>query len=95
MIFVDRQCPTCHGNGCEQCRGTGSVGTCDESNRNVPTPIPTEFGIAMRAWRLEHGMTFRELGAETGILPSVLSEIENGMREPTDEQRRTLKEIMR
>lgn len=95
MIFVDRQWPTCHGNGCDQCHETGSVGTCEESNRNVSTPVPTAFGDALRSWRLKHRMTFREMSAETGILPSVLSEIEIGRREPTEEQRRVLEEVMR
>ena len=95
MIFVDRQCPTCHGNGCEQCRGTGSVGTCDESNRNVPTPVQTEFGAALTAWRLIHNITFRDLSQLVGIPPGTLSEIESGRREPTEEQRRKIKEVMR
>ena len=95
MIFIDRQCPACNGNGCEQCHGTGAVGSCDDSSQIVPTPVPTEFGEAFRAWRKEHGKTFRELSTETGILPSVLSEIEFGMREPTEEQLRRIKEIMR
>ena len=95
MIFIDRQCSACNGNGCEQCQGTGTVGSCEEPGQSVPTPIPTEFGDGLRAWRLEHGKTFHELGAETDIPPSVLSEIEIGRREPTPEQRRVLEEIMR
>lgn len=111
MIFVDRQCPTCHGNGCEQCHGTGIIGCVNSiplwkhkdvkiryahKRKGGVTPLEIiSFGFTLRCWRLDRGYTFRELGAKTGILPSVLSEIENGMREPTDEQRRTLEEIMR
>ena len=95
MIFIDRQCSACNGNGCEQCHGTGTVGNCEEPGQIVPTPVPTEFDDALRTWRLKHGMTFRELGAETDIPPSVLSEIENGRRAPTEEQRRVLEEVMR
>ena len=62
-----------------------------------PTPKwePTPFGRRLRAWRLEHGRTFRELCAETGIKPSVLSGIEDGRRMPTEEERAQLEELMR
>lgn len=59
-------------------------------------PTPTEFGLSLRAWRLEHGYTFRELSVIVGdITPGTLSEIEIGRREPTPEQRRRLEEIMK
>ena len=113
MIFIDRQCPTCNGNGCEQCHGTGMIG--DVNMKDVPlwkhkegkiryahkkrgclTPLDIiTFGFPLKCWRIDRGYTFRELGAKTGIPPSVLSEIEIGRREPTEEQRRVLEEIMR
>ena len=95
MIFLDRQCPACHGEGCAECHGTGMVGSASEVHVSTPWPEPNSFAERMRAWRLEHGRTFRELSAETGILPGTLSEIENGRREPSEEQRKIIEEIMR
>lgn len=95
MIFIDRQCPTCHGHGCAKCHGTGMVGSVSGVDVATPTPDPDSFAERMRAWRLEHGRTFREVSTETGILPGTLSEIENGRREPTEEQRKKIEEFMR
>lgn len=95
MIFLDRQCPACDGNGCYQCHGTGMVGSVSGVDVHTPQPEPDSFGEHMRAWRLKNGRTFRELSAETGILPGTLSEIENGRREPTEEQRKKIEELMR
>lgn len=94
MIFLDRQCPACHGDGCAECHGTGMVSSMGDVHVPTPHPEPNSFAERLRAWRLEHGRTFRELSAETGILPSVLSEIEDGRREPTEEQRRKIEEVM-
>ena len=95
MTFLDRQCPACHGNGCTECHGTGMIGSVNDVD--VPTPkLETDsFAERMRTWRLEHGRTFRELSAETSILPTVLSGIEDGRREPTEEERAKLEEFMR
>ena len=30
MIFIDRQCPSCHGNGCTKCHGTGMIGSAND-----------------------------------------------------------------
>ena len=95
MIFLDRQCPFCHGKGCTECHGTGMVGSVSGVDVHTPQPEPNSFTESMRAWRLERGSTFRELSAETGIIPSVLSEIENGRREPTEEQRKKIENLMR
>lgn len=93
MIFLDRQCPACDGNGCYQCHGTGMVGSV--SDMPMSRPEPNSFAENLRAWRLERGRTFRELSAETGILPSVLSGVEDGRRMPTEEQRKKIEEFMR
>ncbi len=95
MIFIDRQCPTCHGKGCAECHGTGMIGGMSDVYVSTPRTEQDSFGERMRAWRLEHGRTFRELSAETGILPSVLSGIEDGRRMPTEKQRKKIKEVMR
>lgn len=94
LVFIDHQCPACRGKGCEMCSGTGSIGGSIDIP-DIPIPKPTPFGRRLRAWRLEHGRTFRELSAETGILPSVLSGIEDGRRMPTEEQRKKIEEFMR
>lgn len=95
MIFLDRRCPTCNGEGCERCHGTGMVGGVSDVHVTTPQQEPNSFSERMRAWRLEHGRTFRELSTETGILPGVLSEIEKGRREPTEEQRKRIENLMR
>lgn len=95
MIFIDRQCPACHGKGCTTCHGTGMIGSVNDVEVPTPTPEPDDFAESMRAWRLEHGRTYRELSADTGILPSVLSGIEDGRRAPTEEQRKKIENLMR
>lgn len=100
LILFDEECPSCRGRGhirgraCPVCHGTGSIGG-PMHIPDIPVPEPTPFGRRLRAWRLEHGRTFRELSAEIGILPGTLSEIENGRREPTEEQRKKIEELMR
>ena len=95
MIFLDCQCPTCHGEGCTDCHGTGMSGSVSSVDVHTQQPEPDSFAERMRAWRLAHGRTFRELSAETGILPGTLSEIENGRREPTLNQIIKLEELMK
>ena len=95
MIFIDRQCPTCHGEGCTDCHETGMIGRVSGVDVHTPQPEPDSFAERMRAWRLKNGRTFRELSAETGILPSVLSGIEDGRRMPTEEERAQLEDLMR
>lgn len=95
MIFLDSQCPTCNGHGCAKCHGTGMIGSVSGVDVPMPQPEPDSFGEHMRLWRLAHGRTFRELSAETGILPGTLSEIENGRREPTLNQIIKLEELMK
>lgn len=95
MIFIDRQCPACHGSGCDECHGTGMIGSMSDVYVSTPRPEPNGFAERMRVWRLKHGRTFSELSAETGILPSALSGIEDGRRMPTEEQRKRIEEVMR
>ena len=88
MIFIDRQCPFCHGEGCAECHGTGMIGSVSGVDVPMPQPEPDSFGERMRAWRLEHGRTFRELSADTGILPSVFPGLRtaSGCRQKKKEQ---------
>lgn len=97
-------CSECHGTGI-----VGGVNMKDmplwkhkegkirhgHKKRGCLTPIDIiTFGFSLRCWRLDRGFTFSELSAKTGILPGTLSEIENGRREPTEEQRRILEELI-
>lgn len=95
MIFLDRQCPACHGHGCAKCHAANHPRTVALCACAHAAAEPDSFAECMRAWRLAHGRTFRELSAETGILPGTLSEIENGRRDPTEEQRKKIEEFMR
>ena len=95
MIFIDRQFPARHGTGCTTCHGPGMIGSVNDVHVSTPRPDPDDFAESMRAWRLEHGRTLRELSTETGILPGTLSEIENGRIEPTEEQRKIIEDVMR
>lgn len=94
MIFIDRKCPACHGEGCAECHGTGMIGGVSGEYHVPKIPKPTEFSCTMRIWRLKNGCTFRELSTETGILPGTLSEIECGRRKPTEDQRIKIEEVM-
>lgn len=58
-------------------------------------PTPTPFGNRLRDWRLRNNMTFSELSRLVGLSPGTLSEIEIGRREPTDEQRKLIQDIMK
>lgn len=96
MTFIECECPFCNGTGCTECNGTGIVGKMSgEELSKFLFPTPTEFGLSLRKWRLEQGYTFRQLSELVGISPGTLSEIENGRREPTDEQRKKIEEVMR
>lgn len=94
LVFIGYQCPACRGKGCKRCSGTGSIGGSIDIP-DIPVPEPTPFGRRLRAWRLEHEHTFRQLSQLVGILPGTLSEIENGRREPTLEQIIKLEELMK
>jgi len=62
---------------------------------NYIIPTPTPFGNLLREWRLHNNMTFSDLSRLVGLSPGTLSEIEIGRREPTDEQRNLLQDIMK
>lgn len=94
MIFIDRKCHHCNGDGCLYCNGTGTTGDVIPSH-DLSLPEPTDFGIKLKEWRLLSGVTLRELGAKTGILPSRLSDIETGIAHATREERGELKDVMR
>lgn len=60
IVFVDRKCPACNGEGCEACDGTGIVGSVEE--REVPEVHPDGVAKALEKERLARGLNFRDLG---------------------------------
>ena len=66
-----------------------------EQITNSIIPKPTPFGNRLREWRLRNNMTFSELSRLVGLSPGTLSEIEIGRREPTDEQRKLIQDIIK
>lgn len=60
IVFVDRKCEACNGEGCEACDGTGSVGSVEE--RDVPEVHPDGVSKALEKERLARGLSFRDLG---------------------------------
>lgn len=94
MIFIDRKCHHCNGDGCLYCNGTGTTGDVIPSH-DLSLPEPTDFGIKLKKWRLLSGVTLREFCAKTGILPSRLSDIETGIVHATEEEIGKLNDVMR
>ena len=94
FIFIDERCPDCNGDGCEKCRGTGIVGHMEHSDKMI-AGRHTEFGERIRQWRLGNRLTFFEMGLLVGVLPGQLSEIENGRRKPSEQQRRAIEDLIR
>ncbi len=94
MIFIDRKCPHCNGEGCPCCNGTGTTGEVTPLH-DLSLPEPTDFGIKLKKWRLFSGATLRELGTKTDILPSRLSDIETGIAHATGEEMGKLNDVMR
>lgn len=100
VILFDEECPSCRGRGhirgraCPICHGSGSVGGAMQIP-DIPVPPPMPFGLQLRAWRLKQGYTFRQLSELVGISPGTLSELENGRREPTQEQIIKIEELMK
>ena len=54
----------------------------------------TDFGHRLWTWRLKHGLTLSALAVRIDERPSVLSEVENGLRPPSRELRRKLTQVM-
>lgn len=89
MAFVDFACPACNGRGCPTCQGMGMAGACVEMS-DIPLPEPSPWASDLRAWRVARGLTCREMSAMSGLGAARLSELENGLREPTDGEKSIL-----
>jgi len=50
---------------------------------------------AYRNFRDDRNLTAQEVADRTGITPPLLSNIENGWREPTDAQRKAIAKVLR
>lgn len=93
LVFVDGECSVCGGEGCDHCEGTGIRGECVEMP-DIRLPEPSPWAQELRAWRLDAGLTWKELGEMTGIRAARLSELENGFQAPTDTEKKVLDACM-
>lgn len=99
--FVDRTCPRCDGSGeiggfdglqtCPECHGTGLVGSYGEVP-DIPMNGDKEFGDLLRKTREQCKIGMYELAKEFGWSPVHLSNIETGREQPTETERRQIKE---
>lgn len=101
--YVDSQCPRCNGVGhyphnpwhiCPRCNGTGSIGSFETMPDILPQFQPTQFSKSLRVTRERRKLTLRELSCKIGVSPSRLSELENGLKTPTPEEEKTIREWM-
>lgn len=76
IVFVDRKCPACSGEGCEACEGTGSVGSIEE--RDALESKPDYLSKALCNWREKYGIGFKELGEDLGVSVARASELCRG-----------------
>lgn len=76
IVFVDRKCPACGGDGCEACDGTGIVGSIEE--REPVIFHPDGVSKALDAWRTANRVGFRELGERLGVSVARASELCRG-----------------
>lgn len=94
LAFVSRTCPSCKGVGCERCAETGAISKYEQVPQ-LPARTPTLWSDRFRRWRISSGLTPREVAKEVGMRPSEVSEIENGIINPTMEQKRKLDSFRR
>lgn len=57
---------------------------------DIRLPVPSRWARELRAWRLTAKLTLMELNVLTGLGVVALSQLENGLREPTDAERMAL-----
>lgn len=76
IVFIDRKCEACNGEGCEACEGTGSVGSVEE--REPIVFHPDGVSKALDAWRIANRVGFRELGERLGVSVARASELCRG-----------------
>ena len=86
IVFVDRKCPACNGEGCEACDGIEAVGSIEE--REVPELRPDGVSKALDAWRIAKCIGFRELGERLGVSVARASELCRGAGAEMSDQER-------
>lgn len=97
--FVDRKCNTCNGMGelgygsktriCPECQGTGTIGSYEEVPA-IQYDGDKEFGKLLRMTRVRRMISVSELAALLKCKVSRISEIECGLKMPTDKERENL-----
>lgn len=90
-VFIDRRCPHCNGEGCLSCYGSGIVGSFEYAP-DIPRNGDKEFGNRLRKTRERRLISISELAAMLNSTPSCISEIELGIRMPTEKQWEKLEE---
>lgn len=85
LVFVDGECSVCGGEGCDHCEGTGIRGECVEMP-DIRLPEPSPWAQELRAWRLDAGLTWKELGEMTGTGADEIAKLqaEDMTKKPTD-----------
>lgn len=76
IVFIDRKCPACGGEGCEACDGTGIVGSIEE--REVQEAKPDFMAKALCNWREKYGIGLKEIGEDLGVSVARASELCRG-----------------
>lgn len=95
IAFYDGICPKCSGDGCNDCNGMGSVGWTGPAIE-LPKTQPTVWSRNLFRRRGKARVSLRQLGEATGILPSRLSELEQGFPHvPTEDEIRLINDFFR
>ena len=96
--FVERKCNRCEGWGCvafgfkcPECHGTGRIGSYEEVP-NILLNGDREFGNLLRKTRERREISMSELTELLKCKVSRISEIECGIKMPTDKERKKLQE---
>lgn len=82
FAFVNRLCPYCLGEGCEECDGFGMRGSYEEVP-DVPQDRPTVLGMQLFVTRLKRQVGFKQVAQMLGCTPSHVSAIERGREAAT------------
>lgn len=93
IVFIDRRCEACNGEGCEACDGTGIVGSIEE--REVQKVHPDGVSRALDDWRIAKCIGFRGLGERLGVSVARASELCRGAgAEMSDQERFSIAQLL-
>lgn len=93
IVFIDRKCESCNGEGCEACEGTGSVGSIEE--RDALESKPCALAKALNRYLRARGIGFRALGEAMGVSAARASELCRGAgAEMSDQERFSIAQLL-